>query len=65
MGHTMKFVYRGEADTQLKPQLDQTASFKAGRLNPTKPLIQRNDLKPCARLLRYLADALSAPLKSP
>ncbi|MGH7058633.1 MAG: hypothetical protein ACRD45_07265 [Bryobacteraceae bacterium] len=52
-------------DTQLKPQRDQTASFKVSRLDRTKPLIQRNDLKPCAASPHYLADASSAALKSP
>ena len=52
-------------DTQLDPQLDQTASFKVNRIDRTKPLIQRNDLEPCAGPARYLADTSSAALKSP
>jgi hypothetical protein len=53
------------SDTQLEPQRDQTAPFKVGRLDHTKPLIQRNHLEPCAGPSRYLADAPSAALKSP
>ena len=51
--------------TQLEPQRDQTAPFKVGRLDRTKPLIQCNDLEPCAASSRYLADASAAALKSP
>ena len=53
------------SDIQLKPQPDQSASLKIGRLDRNKPLIQRNDLEPCARASRYLANASSAALKSP
>jgi hypothetical protein len=53
------------SDIQLEPQPDQSASFTIGRLDRNKPPIQRNDLEPCAGSSRYLADALSAALKSP
>jgi hypothetical protein len=52
-------------DTQLKTQRDQSASFKVDRLDRTKPPIQRNDPEPCAGSSRYLADTISAALKSP
>lgn len=51
--------------TQPNPQRDQSSSFEVRRPDRNKPMIQRNDLRPCAASSRYLADAPSTALKSP
>jgi hypothetical protein len=53
------------SDPQLKPQRDQSSSFKAARFDRSDPLIQRNDLEQCAGSSRHLPAASSAVLKSP
>jgi hypothetical protein len=53
------------SDTQLKPQRDQSSSFKAARFDRSEPLIQRNGLEQCAGSARHLPAASSAALKSP
>jgi len=52
-------------DTHLNSQRDQSSSFNVSRFDDKKPLIQRNELEPCAAPSRYLANTQSAALKSP
>jgi hypothetical protein len=52
-------------DTQLEPQLDQSALFKASRIDRRDPLGQSDDLEQCAGWSHYLSHASFAALKSP